>query len=308
MSSIPQQPSPDGDAPSNAPGETLIDTPAPAPDLATGDTLGDAADDSAGHAADDTADNTADDAAVQDAAPAGDPAAGDLPAAAAVPAADSSPAATAQQLKQRFPALFSGQPKPLKLRIQVDIQERAPGVFSKQALTAFFRRYTGSHAYLLAASRATHRFDLDGAPAGELSEEHRKIALDELARRRSNTEARRALEDEQRRNRATLLHDFERTTLTPANFCALKGITTDELEEFLGIARQEAAERAAQAPAFERERGGPPRDHSRERPRGEHPREPQDRGRRGGPPPGPRQGQGPRPNAGPGNGPGRRRR
>ena len=57
----------------------------------------------------------------------------------------------AAELRQRFPALFAGAPKPLKLRIQADIQERAPGVFSKQALSAFFRRYTGSTGYLTAA-------------------------------------------------------------------------------------------------------------------------------------------------------------
>ncbi len=67
-------------------------------------------------------------------------------------------------LRKRFPALFGGGPKPLKLRIQVDIQERAPGVFSKQALSAFFRRYTGGTAYLQAVAHGAHRLDLDGHP------------------------------------------------------------------------------------------------------------------------------------------------
>ena len=170
--------------------------------------------------------------------------------AAAPPAAieDMAPAACAQQLKQRFPALFVGAPKPLKLRIQVDIQQRAPGVFTKQALSAFFRRYTGSTAYLIAVSRARQRFDLEGQPNGELSDEHRQLALDELARRRGNNESRLALEEQQRRNRATLLHDFQTTTLTPANFCALKGIAVDELEGYLATARREFEERAHQAP------------------------------------------------------------
>lgn len=173
-----------------------------------------------------------------------EPASGSGPAAAP----DTSPAATARQLRELFPALFAGNPKPLKLRIQHDIQERAPGRFTKPVLTAFFRRYTGSHGYLLAVSKASHRFDLDGAPAGELSAEHKQIAIDELARRRGNTEARRAVEEEQRRNRATLLHDFERTTLTAPNFCALKGITEAELEEYLTVARREAAERPPEPP------------------------------------------------------------
>ena len=172
------------------------------------------------------------------------------PAPAAAPAAATpSPADCAQQLKQLFPALFAGAVKPLKLRIQVDIQARAPGVFTKQALSAFFRRHTGSTSYLIAVAKAAHRFDLDGQPAGEIVDEHRQAALDELARRRTNQESRRALEEQQRRNRAGLLHDFQTTTLTKANFCALKGVPVDELDGLLEIARGEAEERARHAPA-----------------------------------------------------------
>jgi len=148
----------------------------------------------------------------------------------------------AQQLKQLFPALFTGAPKPIKLKIQADIQERAPGVFTKQALSAFFRRYTGSTSYLIAVSKAKQRFDLDGQPAGELSEEHRQAAVDELARRRAKHDERRALEEQQRRNRAQLLRDYQSTTLTAPNFCALKGVAVDELEGLLEMARREAEE------------------------------------------------------------------
>ncbi len=180
------------------------------------------------------------------------PVADDAAAAAAAPtgaAAALNPAECAQQLKQRFPALFAGAVKPLKLRIQLDIQERAPGVFTKQALSAFFRRHTGSTSYLIAVSKAAHRFDLDGQASGEISDEHRQVALDELARRRANQESRRELEEQQRRNRAGLLRDFQATTLTQANFCALKGVPLDELDGLLEIARAEAAERARDAPA-----------------------------------------------------------
>ncbi|RZL09981.1 MAG: prop effector ProQ [Rubrivivax sp.] len=154
-----------------------------------------------------------------------------------------SPTEAAQELKTRFPALFTGGAKPLKLRIQADIQERAPGVFTKQVLSAFLRRYTGSTSYLIAVSRGTQRFDLDGQPAGELSEEHRQVASDELNRRRTLQQTRREQEDQERRQRASLLRDFETTTLTPANFCALKGIAADQLDGLLATARQEAEER-----------------------------------------------------------------
>lgn len=179
--------------------------------------------------------------------------------APAAPAAQQreAPVDVAALLKQTFPALFGGGAKPLKLRIQADIQERAPGVFTKQALSAFLRRHTGGTSYLVALTKAPHRFDLDGNPAGEISEEHRKVAADELARRRANRQARDQLEEEQRRNRAALLRDFERTTLTPANFCALKGVAPEELDGLLELARREAQERPPMEPRrpFEERRG-----------------------------------------------------
>lgn len=169
----------------------------------------------------------------------------------------------AAQLKQRFPALFAGAPKPLKLRIQADIQERAPGVFSKQALSAFFRRYTGSTGYLIALTKAKTRFNLDGQPDGELSDEHREIAVKELARRREVTASRRQQEDDERRARVSLLRDFERTTLTPANFCALKGIALEQLEPLLAQAREDAKAMPVREPRHDRagrpHAGGPRR-------------------------------------------------
>ncbi len=158
-----------------------------------------------------------------------------------------SPQACAELLRQHFPALFASAPKPLKLRIQADIQARAPGVFSKAALSGFLRQHTARHAYLLALTRAGQRFDLDGQPAGELSAEHRQAAQDELARRRGLREEREAVLHEQRRNRAALLRAFDSSTLTVANFCALKGLAEEELEGLLERARAEARE-AREAP------------------------------------------------------------
>ncbi|MCV2353154.1 ProQ/FinO family protein [Paucibacter sp. B2R-40] len=175
------------------------------------------------------------------------PAASTATPAAAPSAQEMSPAACAAKLKELFPALFvGGGVKPLKLRVQADIQERAPGVFTKAALSAFLRRHTGSTSYLMAISKARTRFDLDGQPAGDLIDEHRAAAVEELARRRGLQQERLDLEQAQARNRAGLLHDFERTTLTLPNFCALKGVTPEELPGLLEIARQEAAARPAE--------------------------------------------------------------
>lgn len=201
-------------------------------------------------------------ASAEDAAAA--PTASDQAATLAQPTAavpPMSPAECALQLKQRFPAVFSGPPKPLKLRIQADIQARAPGLFSKQVLSSFLRRHTGSHGYLLAITRAPHRFDLDGAPAGEIAADHKQAAVDELTRRRGLQDARRAEEMQQRRSRAELLFAYRNNKLSEANFCALKGIEPEALQGLLETAKREAEEDAAQRPiAFDRDRRPPQRD------------------------------------------------
>lgn len=200
------------------------------------------------------------------AVPSGDTAAAPAAEAEAKAAAapGQAPVDATAELKALFPALFTGKPKPVKLRIQADIQERAPGKFTKTQLSAFLRRYTGGTGYLIALTQAKTRFDLDGQPAGEITEEHLKAAQEELARRRGLKQERaqaeqeqHRLEAQQRRNRAQLLWDFERTTLTEANFCVLKGTTPEELPGLLEIARKERAE-APPAPPREARRDGPP--------------------------------------------------
>ncbi len=195
------------------------------------------------------------------------------PAAAKIP--EMSPAACAAKLAELFPALFGpeGPPKPLKLRIQADIQQRAPGLFTRRTLSLFLSRYTTGNAYIRSLLQSTTRFDLDGQPAGEISDEHRQAATDELARRRALHEERRAAEraaqreaqreaekaarqqhqaaqaDHQaQRDRAFALRAFETSSLTKANFCALKGVTEAELDAQLELARKERAERPAQPP------------------------------------------------------------
>lgn len=175
-------------------------------------------------------------AAPEVAAPAAEPAA--APAGAPAPR-DLSPAECARELKARFPALFGDAPKPIKLRIQADIQQRAPGVFSKKALSIFLHRHTNNTAYLVSLTKSPSRFDLDGQPAGELSDEHRQLAAEELKRRRGVHEERRAQEHQAWLNRAHLLRDWEATTLTRPNFCALKGVADAELDGLLEIARGE---------------------------------------------------------------------
>lgn len=186
----------------------------------------------------------------------------DAPAQTPAPAPAAAPADAGLRLRKLFPALFGSRAKPIKLQIQQDIQERAPGEFSRRELSAFFSRHTRSTPYLIAVSRATERFGLDGEPSGALADEHRNAAVQELSRRRASRQEREALEDQQRRNRATLLRDFERTTLTAPNFCALKGVDVGELDGLLALARREADERPPAPPVPHRP--GPPRRPRRE--------------------------------------------
>jgi ProP effector len=120
------------------------------------------------------------------------------PAAPAVP--ELSPTATAALLLQHFPALFTpGQAKPIKLRIQADIQLRLPGVFTKKSLSLFLHRHTTSTAYLRSLVSSPQRFDLDGAPAGEVAAEHRDAATVEVERRRAIVMAKRQAERQAQR-------------------------------------------------------------------------------------------------------------
>ncbi|MFO1219214.1 MAG: ProQ/FinO family protein [Burkholderiaceae bacterium] len=240
--------------------------------------------------------------------------AADEPAAAI---AELSPADVAVKLAELFPALFAAvpntPPKPIKLRIQSDIQARAPGLFTRRSLSPFLHRHTTTTSYLKALVASAHRYDLDGAPAGEVSDEHRQAAQAELDRRWAIVQARRAAEraaqraaapeapaagtpskprpagrdgrrqdrpprdrrerrgrpgardghgardassqrpapapapahvplpdDPARRERALLLRAFESSTLSRANFCALKRIAPDQLDALLEQARSEA--------------------------------------------------------------------
>ncbi|MEO8060875.1 MAG: ProQ/FinO family protein [Burkholderiales bacterium] len=216
------------------------------------------------------------------------------PAAPAI--AELSPAACAARLAELFPALFAtSAPQPLKLRIQADIQQRAPGIFTKKSLSIFLHRHTTATAYLRAVANAPQRIDLDGQPAGEIAEEHRQAAVAELERRRAlhdarrdaernaqraaNDEARRAraAEEEQRREASGLLRAFETTTLTRANFCALKGLTEAQLDTMLAQARLAPPSPRIESRPAEPRGPRPPQEHRQQQQPGARQRPPPNR-------------------------------
>lgn len=156
----------------------------------------------------------------QDATPAADEAAVAQPDGAAAVVASTTPATSAgprerraqgqppvrdcaSDLQRLFPALFGTTPRPVKLRIQVDIMARAPGVFTRRELAHFFHRYTTGRPYLQALLASAERYDLDGQACGAVSEEHRQAAQTELDRRREVRQARiQAYRDAARAQRA----------------------------------------------------------------------------------------------------------
>jgi ProP effector len=72
--------------------------------------------------------------------------------------------------------------RPLAIRIDTAIHERFPA-FSRKALRSALRLHTASTRYLKAVEKGDTRFDLDGNPAGEVTEEQRTHAAAQLKER-----------------------------------------------------------------------------------------------------------------------------
>lgn len=83
------------------------------------------------------------------------------------------PRALLQKLQELSPTFRDC--KPLALRIDASIHERHPE-FERKSLRAALRMHTASTRYLKAVERGGARFDLDGNPAGEVTEEQRSHA------------------------------------------------------------------------------------------------------------------------------------
>ncbi|MBV1774260.1 ProQ/FinO family protein [Burkholderiaceae bacterium DAT-1] len=107
-------------------------------------------------------------------------------------------------LIEAFPVFRDG--LPLALGIHKQIIERMPEV-DVPALRKTLHAYTSSTRYLKATVKAEQRFDLDGQPAGELTQEHRDVAattLKDRAKRAADKrrEAERAQREAEREAKA----------------------------------------------------------------------------------------------------------
>ena len=90
------------------------------------------------------------------------------------------PRALLQRLQKEFSAFRDC--KPLALKIDASIAERMPDI-DRKSLRAAMRMHTASTRYLKAVERAQQRFDLEGQPVGEVTEEQRTHASTTLKER-----------------------------------------------------------------------------------------------------------------------------
>lgn len=83
-------------------------------------------------------------------------------------------------LRQTYPTF--GDCKPLALRIDAEIAKRHPEL-ARKALRTALRIHVNSTRYLKAIEKGRERFDLDGAVAGEITDEQRAHAAQTLKQR-----------------------------------------------------------------------------------------------------------------------------
>ena len=100
-----------------------------------------------------------------------------------------------------FPVFRDAQP--LAIGIHKTILERMPELTKAQVSRAL-KIHTGSTRYLKALSNAEQRFDLDGAPAGEVTAEQRDAATKLVKERFKKAAERRKAEEQAKQHQVKL--------------------------------------------------------------------------------------------------------
>lgn len=100
------------------------------------------------------------------------------------------------QLAERY--VVFRETRPLAIGINKELARRHPEIDAR-ALKQALHRHVNATAYLKATERGGARYDLDGTPAGEITEEQRQHAAETLKERfRKQAEERRAAEEARR--------------------------------------------------------------------------------------------------------------
>jgi len=104
-----------------------------------------------------------------------------------------------RDLEKRFPVIAEF--KPLAIGIDKQLFAAMPELEKKLARIAL-SLHTNSTPYLKGMGKGTSRFNLDGTPAGDLEEAHRKHASDTLRERfKAAAQKKRAKEEEEKAER-----------------------------------------------------------------------------------------------------------
>ncbi len=122
-----------------------------------------------------------------------------------------SPRALLKSLQEQFPVFRDC--LPLAIGIDKALLARMPEI-EKKVLRIALSLHTHSMRYLRATDKASHRFDLDGNQAEELTEEHRKHASDTIRERlKKQAEERRAQQKAEKEAEAARVRTEKLTAL-----------------------------------------------------------------------------------------------
>ena len=88
--------------------------------------------------------------------------------------------AAREALRERWPAAFDGEPRPLAVGIGNLIQAELASSFPRWAISTAIRARTQSRRYLEATVNGTVRVGLDGEPDGTVAEDERQYAIEQL--------------------------------------------------------------------------------------------------------------------------------
>lgn len=104
-----------------------------------------------------------------------------------------------RDIEKRFAVI--GEYKPLAIGIDKQLFKAMPEL-EKKLLRIALSLHTGSTRYLKGMEKGTSRFNLDGTPAAELEEAHRKHASETLRERfKAAAQKKRAQEEEEKAER-----------------------------------------------------------------------------------------------------------
>jgi ProP effector len=151
-----------------------------------------------------------------------------------------------EQLAALYPHLFGEVFLPLKRGIFQDLLAAHPDAFEREALKAALALHTRTSRYLAAVASGQRRYDLQGQAVEAMAPEHVHHALLEVFRRRQG----RASEDLRPKLIDRIIHAFDASGLSRADYAELVRSRDDAANTVLDEALAEAAARAAKDEAL----------------------------------------------------------